>query len=62
MELQQFEGAVEKFQKALKIEPDLVPALYGCGIALLALGRKEEAYEKFKKAKEIAPDSGKDSS
>jgi hypothetical protein len=35
--------------------------LYGCGFALTALGRKEEASEKFKKAKEIAPDIEKDS-
>jgi hypothetical protein len=35
--------------------------LYGCGLALLGLGRKEEASEKFKRAKEIAPDNAADS-
>jgi hypothetical protein len=37
-----------------------VPALYGCGFALTAIGRKEEASEKFKRAKELAPDNAAD--
>jgi tetratricopeptide (TPR) repeat protein len=60
VELQQYQEAVEKFERALEVKPDFVPALYGCGFALTAIGRKEEASEKFKRAKELAPDNAAD--
>jgi tetratricopeptide (TPR) repeat protein len=53
VELKQFEKAAEKFKKAVELQPDFVPALYGWGLALKAQGKEEEAAEKFQKAAEI---------
>jgi tetratricopeptide (TPR) repeat protein len=51
---------VEKFEETVRHKPDFAIAWYGCGLALVALGRKEEASEKFKKAIEIAPNLAKE--
>ncbi len=48
-----YEEAAEKFQKAVELLPNFVPALYGWGLALKAQGKEEEAVEKFQKAAEI---------
>ena len=60
VELQQFEEAIEKFEKAVELSPDMAAAWYGWGVALLALGQKEAAAAKIEKAMELDPLSDRD--
>jgi len=42
-------AAEERFRKAISLDPALIDAFYGLGLALKAQGRKEEAVEIFLK-------------
>ena len=53
---QQYEEAIEYFDKALMINPDDALALYNKGAALYYLGNYEEAIEYFDKSLMINPD------
>lgn len=50
-----YERAVAYYRRQLKIKPDDAEAHGGLAIALLALGRDEEAASEIKRAKELAP-------
>lgn len=41
------DGAIEKFQKALEIDPHFVSSIYNWGVVLARKGRHEEAIKKF---------------
>ena len=55
-DLNDFEGAIISYDKALKIQPDYHKAWYGRGFALGKLGRLENAIACWDKALEIKPD------
>jgi tetratricopeptide (TPR) repeat protein len=46
----QYEEANEDFRRALDLDPTTVDAVYGLGMSLKALGKKEEAVAAFTKA------------
>jgi tetratricopeptide (TPR) repeat protein len=50
-----FDKAIEKFEKATKINPQIVDYHASWGIALFNLGKYDKAIEPFKKAIEIDP-------
>lgn len=60
MELKKTDEAIEKFEKAVALNPDLASAWYGWGLALLASGQREAAAEKIKQGMELDPDSNKE--
>ncbi len=49
-------GAIDLYKKALKIEPNFPEAEYQCGIAYLALDKRDEAEKSFRKAVELRPE------
>ena len=55
-DLNDFEGAIISYDKALKIQPDYHKAWYCRGFALGKLGRLEDARSSWDKALEIKPD------
>jgi len=55
LNLGRHDEAMEKFQKAVKIDPKYGGAYSNWGVALVKLGRNEEATGKFEKAVEIDP-------
>ena len=61
-ELQKTDEAIEKFEKAVALNPGLASAWYGWGFALMASGQQEAAVEKIKKGMELDPESGSDPS
>lgn len=52
-----FVEAAEEFEKAVKEDPDLVPARVNFGTSLAKLGQYRKAMEQFKKALELSPDN-----
>src|SRR5207253_3166829 len=52
----QDEQAVQAFQEAIRLQPDLAEAHLRLGMAYAALDKKTEAEESYKKAIEIDPD------
>ena len=53
---QDYENAITSSEKLLDIKPDLHEAWVARGVALSALGRKEEAVQSYDKALDINPD------
>ncbi|MFM9903937.1 MAG: tetratricopeptide repeat protein [Pyrinomonadaceae bacterium] len=49
-------GAVDLYEKAIKLLPEFAEAEYQRGIALLALGRVDDAEKGFRRAVELKPD------
>ncbi len=60
LELEKYDEAVEKFEKAVEISPQLPSAWYGWGIVLKAMGQEKAAAEKIKTAMKLDQDSNKD--
>ena len=54
---QDYGNAITSWEKVLAINPDYHEAWYNRGVALSALGRKEEAIQSYDKAVDIKPDS-----
>ena len=50
-----FNAALEQWQKAIKINPNYIEAYNGCGNAYKNLKKFEEAVQSFKKAIQIEP-------
>jgi len=53
---QDYGNAITSWEKVLAINPDYHEAWYNRGVALSALGRKEEAIQSYDKAADIKPD------
>ena len=53
---QDYGNAITSWEKVLAINPDYHEAWYNRGVALSALGRKEEAIQSYDKAVDIKPD------
>jgi Tfp pilus assembly protein PilF len=55
--LRKSQEAVESFQAAIQMEPVMVAAHYGLGLALSQAGRREEAKAAFRHARDLDPTS-----
>ena len=55
-----FEEAIADYSEVIKLDPDLVSAYIGRGIANTSLGKYDEARADFKKALELEPRNEKD--
>jgi len=53
----QLREAEEAFRAALQLEPRLIGAHYGLGLALMRVGRRDEAKVSFKTARDLDPTS-----
>jgi tetratricopeptide (TPR) repeat protein len=49
------DGAISQYREAIRSTPDYAPAHYELGLALLELGKKEEASQEFQKAASLDP-------
>jgi tetratricopeptide (TPR) repeat protein len=47
--LNKYQDAIEKFEKAIELEPNYVDAYLNLGIILSEIGKYKESIEKFKK-------------
>jgi len=54
--LQQYEQAIQNYNKALELKPDFPKALYNRGIAYRYVGQYERAIQDYDKALELRPD------
>lgn len=54
-QLKRFEEALETYENALKLDPQVADSWFGKAICLSFLGREEEAEEAYRKAVEIDP-------
>src|SRR5262245_20356750 len=55
--LQRHSDAIRTFERALEIQSNNAPALWGLGLALIGEGRTDDAIATFKRHTELQPDS-----
>ncbi|VVM23157.1 hypothetical protein BSPWISOXPB_5416 [uncultured Gammaproteobacteria bacterium] len=54
--LNEFDKALEAYEKAIEIKPDKDEAYYGIGVAYASSNKFKEAIEAYEKAIKIKPD------